>query len=53
MMLTARKDVPVAEAWDLGLIFPNDDAMWEALEELKKAVERFAGRMRWSRSGSG
>ncbi len=43
MMLTARKDVPVAETWDLGLIFPNDDAMWEALEELKKAVESFAG----------
>ncbi|MBR5070600.1 MAG: oligoendopeptidase F, partial [Oscillospiraceae bacterium] len=38
MELLKRKDVPVEETWDLTLIYPNDDAMWAALERTKAAV---------------
>ena len=41
MELCARKDVPVEQTWDLSLIFPNDQAMWESLEQLKADVKRF------------
>lgn len=49
MELCARKDVPVAETWDLSLIFKEEKLMWEALEGLKaetaKFVERYAGKL--------
>ena len=49
MELRARKDVPVAETWDLSLIFKEEKLMWEALEGLKaetaKFVERYAGKL--------
>ena len=41
MELTARKDVPVEQTWDLSLIFPDEKAMWEALEQVKADVKRF------------
>ncbi|MBP0970370.1 MAG: oligoendopeptidase F [Oscillospiraceae bacterium] len=40
MELLKRKDVPVEETWDLTLIYPNDDAMWAALEKTKSAVKK-------------
>ncbi len=40
MELCARKDVPIEETWDLSLIFADEKQMWDALEELKKAVQR-------------
>ena len=49
MELLKRKDVPVDETWDLTLIYPNDDAMWAALDKtkaaVKKLVETFQGRL--------
>ncbi len=39
MELLKRKDVPVQETWDLSLIYPNDEAMWQALESTKAAVK--------------
>ena len=49
MELRARKDVPVAETWDLSLIFKEEKLMWEALEGLKAEtaafVERYAGKL--------
>ena len=49
MELLKRKDVPVEETWDLTLIYPNDDAMWAALDKtkaaVKKLVETFQGRL--------
>ncbi|MBR5064731.1 MAG: oligoendopeptidase F, partial [Oscillospiraceae bacterium] len=40
---------PVDETWDLTLIYPNDDAMWAALDKtkaaVKKLVETFQGRL--------
>lgn len=41
MELCARKDVPVEQTWDLSLIFPDDQAMWKSLEQLKTDVKRF------------
>ena len=41
MELVARKDVPVEQTWDLSLIFPDEKAMWEALEQTKERVKRF------------
>ncbi len=41
MELCARKDVPVQETWDLGLIFAEESQMWEALDALKKQVKTF------------
>ena len=41
MELVARKDVPVEQTWDLSLIFPDEKAMWESLEETKARVKRF------------
>ena len=41
MALCARKDVPVQETWDLGLIFAEESQMWEALDALKKQVRTF------------
>ena len=52
MELRARKDVPVAETWDLSLIFKEEKLMWEALEGLKAEtavfVERYAGKLNTS-----
>ncbi|MBP0985704.1 MAG: oligoendopeptidase F [Oscillospiraceae bacterium] len=49
MELLKRKDVPVEETWDLTLIYPNDKAMWAALDKtkaaVKKLVETFQGRL--------
>ena len=49
MELCARKDVPIEETWDLSLIFADEKQMWDALEELKKAVQRlvdtYAGKL--------
>ena len=49
MELLKRKDVPVEETWDLTLIYPNDEAMWAALDKtkaaVKKLVETFQGRL--------
>ncbi len=49
MELCARKDVPVEQTWDLSLIFPEEKQMWEALEqtkaEVKKFAETYAGRL--------
>ena len=49
MKLKTRKEVPVEQTWDLTLIFPDDDAMWKALEDLKadakKLVEKYKGRL--------
>ena len=42
MKLAARKDVPVEETWDLSLIFPDEKAMWDTLEQTKEKVRRFA-----------
>ena len=42
MELTARKDVPLEQTWDLSLIFPNEGYMWEALEKTKAEAARFA-----------
>ena len=41
MELAKRKDVPVEQTWDLSLIFPDEKAMWESLEESKARVKRF------------
>ena len=41
MELCARKDVPIEQTWDLSLIFPDDQAMWKSLEQLKADVKRF------------
>ena len=41
MELVARKDVPVELTWDLSLIFPDEQAMWESLEQTKARVKRF------------
>ncbi|MBQ1410808.1 MAG: oligoendopeptidase F [Oscillospiraceae bacterium] len=43
MELLARKDVPVEQTWDLSLIFPDENSMWEALEQTKTSVQRFVG----------
>ena len=44
-----RRDVPVGETWDLSLIYPVEDRMWEALEETKAAVrmlcEAYSGKL--------
>ena len=40
MELLKRKDVPVEETWDLTLIYPNDEAMWAALDKTKAAVKK-------------
>ena len=49
MELLKRKDVPFEETWDLTLIYPNDEAMWAALDKtkaaVKKLVETFQGRL--------
>ena len=49
MELCARKDVPIEETWDLSLIFADEKQMWDALDELKKAVQRlvdtYAGKL--------
>ena len=49
MELCARKDVPVEQTWDLSLIFPEEKLMWEALDqtkaEVKKFAETYAGRL--------
>ncbi len=42
MELCSRKDVPVAETWDLSLIFPDEQQMWEALDQTKTAVAGFS-----------
>ena len=42
MELYARKDAPVEQTWDLSLIFPEENKMWEALERVKADVGRFA-----------
>ena len=42
MELSARKDVPVRETWDLSLIFHEESQMWEALDALKEKVKTFA-----------
>ena len=39
MELCARKDVPVAETWDLSLIYSEEQQMWDALEETKATVK--------------
>ena len=41
MALVNRKDVPVEETWDLSIIFPDEEAMWQKLEETKKDVKAF------------
>ncbi len=40
--LCARKDVPVEETWDLGLIYAEEKLMWEDLERTKTGVREFA-----------
>ena len=42
MELCARKDVPVEQTWDLSLIFPEEKQMWEALDQTKAEVRKFA-----------
>lgn len=41
MGLTARKDVPVNETWDLSLIYAEEQQMWDALEKLKADTKTF------------
>ena len=41
MELCKRKDVPAEQTWDLSLIFPQEQQMWEALEQLKANVRQF------------
>ena len=41
MELANRKDVPVEQTWDLSLIFPDEQAMWDELEKTKAEVKRF------------
>ena len=43
MKLCARKDVPLEETWDLGLIYAEEKQMWEELERTKNAVKALAG----------
>ena len=49
MKLCARKDVPLEETWDLGLIYAEEKQMWEELERTKNAVkalaEAYAGKL--------
>ena len=49
MELPARKDVPVEQTWNLGLIFPEEKQMWNTLEQLKETVgtfcETYAGKL--------
>ncbi len=42
MELCTRKEVPVEQTWDLSLIFPEEKLMWEALEQTKAEVRKFA-----------
>ena len=42
MELCTRKDVPVEQTWDLSLIFPEEKLMWEALDQTKAEVRKFA-----------
>ena len=42
MELCTRKDVPVEQTWDLSLIFPEEKLMWEALDQTKADVKKFA-----------
>ena len=42
MQVSARKDVPVEQTWDLSLIFPEEKLMWEALEKAKEDVKRLS-----------
>ena len=50
MELPARKNVPVEQTWNLGLIFPEEKQMWNALEQLKETVgtfcETYAGKLK-------
>ncbi len=39
MELCARKDVPEKEKWDLSLIYPCEEKMWEELEQTKPAAQ--------------
>ena len=39
MELCARKDVPEKEKWDLSLIYPCEEKMWEELEQTKTAAQ--------------
>ncbi len=43
MELKTRKEVPVEETWDLSLIFPEEEQLWECLEETKEKVRKLAG----------
>ena len=49
MGLTARKDVPVNETWDLSLIYKEEQQMWDALErvkaDVKSLVETYQGKL--------
>ncbi len=38
MNLSARKDVPVEQTWDLSLIYPEEEQMWQDLERVKADV---------------
>lgn len=40
--LCARKDVPVEETWDLGLIYAEEKLMWDDLERTKAGVRKLA-----------
>ena len=42
MELCARKDVPAEQTWDLSLLFPTEEEIWKALDEVKAEVLAFA-----------
>ncbi len=44
MELVNRKEVPAELTWDLSLIFPDENAMWKALEETKAETGKFVGK---------
>jgi len=39
--LPERSEVDVNDTWDLGSLFPNDDAWGKALDEFEKQIPRY------------
>ena len=42
MGLPDRKDVPVQQTWDVGILYENDDAWQKDIEAEKKALADFS-----------
>ncbi|MCC8181623.1 MAG: oligoendopeptidase F, partial [Clostridiales bacterium] len=46
MSTTLRKDVPVAETWDLSLIYPTEEAMYQDARQLRELADRMVQQYR-------